>query len=197
MFLVFEGIDGSGTTTQVQRLANALADMGHAVIQTAEPTDAFLGKTIRSVLSGNKRVSPKALQLLFFADRQHHLDTVIVPALHEKKIVLSDRYKVSSVAYAALSGDEAFFQKLADDFLEPDYTIFLDIDAETAFRRVHARGEKKEIFEALQAQKTVAEAYRRAIARIPQEKKLVIDATQTKEKIADKVLDAVLRQRKK
>lgn len=193
MFIVFEGIDGSGTTTQIERLCSALRERNIAVVQTAEPSNGFLGKLIRKkILSGKEYISRKSIQLLFFADRQDHLDQKIVPAIMKGDIVVSDRYKLSTIVYSALDGHGAFFAKIAAEFPNPDLTIFLDIAPEKGLARVKKRGKEKEIFEKLDAQKIIAKAYKRYIAKIPKEKKLIVDAEKSIDDIAEIILTRVL-----
>lgn len=177
MFIVFEGIDGSGTTTQVRLLTEFLTQKNTPVVQTAEPTDGIVGKFIRDVLSGQKKVSPRALQLLFFADREDHLQKKILPALHEKKVVVSDRYYVSTLAYSSLSDDASLFLDIAKYFPKPDLTIFIDIPVDIALERIKKRGEAEEIFEKKESLEKIAAAYRRLVSNIPEEKKLVLDGT--------------------
>lgn len=148
MFIVLEGTDGSGTSTQAKMLARSLQKKGLSVFSTAEPSENFLGKNLRLALQGEKKLSPKAFQLLFFADREEHLQNEIFPALKRGEIVICERYNWSSLAYGQAEGvDQNFLEDLAQSFPEPDYTLFMNIPAEKSLERVLKRGEKIEYFE--------------------------------------------------
>src|SRR5258705_309057 len=99
MFIVLEGLDGAGTTTQTERLAAALRARGQTVLATAEPTDGPVGRLLRRFLSGELEIEETAQALLFAADRLHHLQNQIEPTLAGGAIVISDRYYLSNLAY--------------------------------------------------------------------------------------------------
>jgi dTMP kinase len=159
MFIVLEGIDGSGTTTQAQKLCVALEKEGMQTVLTAEPTSRTIGKLVRTVLSGGVNISARALQMLFFADREDHLQTVIMPALKAGKIVISDRYFLSSIAYSSLSGNDELCKDISRYFLSPDLTLFLRVSPEIALSRIQKRGGVQEIFEKKDLLLKVAHAY--------------------------------------
>ena len=95
-FIVFEGLDGSGLSTQSTMLKEYLLKIGRKTVLTKEQTDNFIGGLIKSSLKEQIRISPLTLQLMFVADRSHHLDSEIEPALKEGKIVISDRYLLTN-----------------------------------------------------------------------------------------------------
>jgi dTMP kinase len=159
MLIVFEGIDGSGTTTQAKLLAEYFEKKSSDVLLTAEPTNGSIGKWIRKLLQGDEKISPRALQYLFFADREEHIKNVIEPALIANKIVISDRYYMSTIAYASLSNDEAPCKDLAKYIVKPDITFYIKVDAETAIQRIDSRNNQRDIFETLEKQKIIAKAY--------------------------------------
>ncbi len=192
MFIVFEGIDGSGTTTQAKLLFNTLQKKRIDSVLTAEPTDGPIGSYIRTVLSGKEKISSRALQLLFFADREDHLQKKILPALKKGKIVLSDRYFLSTLAYASLSNDDEFFFQIAQFFPNPDITIFLDTPTKVALKRIDKRGEKKELFEKKELLNKITLGYQKYIQTIPEEKRLIIDGTQSIDDVAQSILEFVL-----
>ncbi len=198
MFLVFEGIDGSGTTTQVRLLAKKLADAKIFFFQTAEPTDGFLGKCIREILAGGIPLSPRALQMLFCADRAEHEESQILPVLRSEGNIISDRFFLSTLAYSALSGNENLFREIAKFSPEPDCTIFLKIDPQIAFERIEKRGKTKDIFEKKEFLEKIAHAYESEMARIPKEKKMVFDSGKMSiEDIAEEIAQKFLPQMKK
>lgn len=147
-FIVFEGCDGSGQTTQAGLLAEYLWDSGRPVVLTKEPTpDSEAGKTIRRVLQKAVKMEPVALQLLFCEDRRRHLEDLIVPALKSGKTVVCDRYFFSTVAFGGIDLDMDWLINLNDDFLLPDIVFILDVPAETCTQRMLRRGKELELFE--------------------------------------------------
>jgi dTMP kinase len=149
-FIVFEGGEGAGKSTQVRRLATTLEAYGRAVLVTREPGATPMGKRIRSLVldppeDGAAPVTPRAEALLYAADRAHHVATVIDPALHRGTIVISDRYVDSSLAYQGagrtLPPDEIrWLSRWATDGLHPDLVVLLDVDPDEGLRRVADRG---------------------------------------------------------
>ena len=106
VLIVLEGTDGAGLSTQTALLAAHLRSKGEvSVISTKEPTSSHIGNLIRSALKHEWKPSPRALQLLFAADRAHHLENEIEPALQANKIVISDRYVLSSLAFGSIEND--------------------------------------------------------------------------------------------
>ena len=146
MFITFEGIDGVGKSTQLDLLQQWLEGSGREVVRTLEPGGTELGQEIRHLLLHRKGdVAARAEALLYAADRAHHVATKIRPALAEGKVVLSDRYFDSSVAYQGaareLDVDEVRNISLwAVDNLIPDLTVLLDLDAEAAIQRRNKTG---------------------------------------------------------
>ena len=140
IFIAFEGGDGAGKSTQVRFLAQSFRDAGRQVLVTRQPGGTPLGARIRELLLHGDHVSPRAEALLFAADKAHHVDEVIRPALRAGDVVITDRYVDSSVAYQGagrdLGADEIHqIQRWAVDDLEPDLTVVVDISAEEGRRR--------------------------------------------------------------
>jgi len=151
-FIVFEGLDGSGQTTQANLLKKFLEKRGFKVLLTKEPTkDNEFGKRVDRILQYKERSSPLELQKLFIKDRDWHLKNVIEPALKEGKIVISDRYFFSTFAFGGIDVDMEKLIKMNDNFLMPDISIFLDVKPKTCISRIEGRsqktGERKTIFE--------------------------------------------------
>jgi len=148
-FIVFEGLDGSGQSTQAGLLKYFLLQEGRNVILTKEPTlDSNAGKKAREVLSEKNIVDPEELQRLFTEDRKEHLEKLIIPALKEGKIVISDRYFFSTFAYGVSDGlnlDELI--EINNNFLLPDLTFFLKVKPEICIERIKNRGEQIKLFE--------------------------------------------------
>ncbi|WII08251.1 dTMP kinase [Methanomassiliicoccales archaeon LGM-RCC1] len=163
-FIVFEGADGAGKSSLCKRVAEWLTAKGRDVVLTAEPTHEGIGAFIRSGNAGG--ISQRTEALLFVADRNDHTEK-IMRMVEEGKIVLSDRYFASTVAYqsARLDGDASDRDWLIDinrQFIDrPDATILLDIDPEVGLSRVGDRGEEISKFERMDFQKQVRENYLR------------------------------------
>jgi len=146
-FIVFEGLDGAGSTTQAYMLEQYLKQ-STKVLLTKEPTQYIFGGMIRAVLKGDLNISAQTLQLLFAADRAHHLDKEILPALKRGFTVISDRYMFSSLAYGASSGlDREWLWKLNEKFRMPDITIFINVRPDTCIERMSESRFGLELFE--------------------------------------------------
>lgn len=155
-FIVIEGADACGKSTHAKLLAEYLKKKGDDVVTTQEPTKGLIGHTIRTILSGEVKVSPAALTLLFTADRAEHVDNLLKPALEAGKTIISDRYYYSTVAYQSVQGvDEHWISDLNSFVPEPDLVIILEIKSEEAMARISDR--RKEVFEVLHFQKKVQE----------------------------------------
>jgi len=146
-FIVFEGLDGAGSSTQIELLSQALKKKGRNVIITKEPTNNIIGGLIRGQLTKDWNSSMECLQLLFAADRAHHLDRLIIPALKDKKIVLCDRYFFSTVAYGSLDLDRNWLLEINDQFILPDLIILLQVSPRECLKRMHENRFQLELFE--------------------------------------------------
>lgn len=148
LFLTFEGMDGSGKTTQMHRLAARLRAQGRTVLETTEPGGPPISMKIRRILldSANQELGPSAEILLYFASRAQNVDEWIRPALDRGEIVLSDRFTDSSLVYQGYGrglGAETVeaLDRIACRGLKPDLTILVDVDAEASLARARARNE--------------------------------------------------------
>jgi len=146
LFLTFEGMDGSGKTTQMHRLAERLRGMGRTVLETVEPGGPPIAQKIRRILldAANQELSPTTEVLLYFASRAQNVDEWIQPALARGEIVLSDRFTDSSLVYQGvgrgLGADTVIaLDRIACRGLKPDLTILVDVDAEASLARARAR----------------------------------------------------------
>lgn len=148
-FIVFEGLDGSGQTSQTSLLGEFLNRNGYNVIKTKEPTqDSEAGKRIRKVLEEHIEIDPLDFQKLYAQDRKEHLDNVIIPALKQKTIVISDRYFFSTFAFGTAHGsDLEELIKLNDNFLYPDITFLLKVDPRVCIERIKKRADPRTLFE--------------------------------------------------
>ena len=197
-FLVLEGIEGSGKSTQIERLDAALRGAGHSVRTTREPGGTALGERLRGLLLDPDLpgMCAEAELLLMFAARAQHLAEVIRPALHAGEWVLSDRFTDASFAYQGagrgLGGErveqlEAWLQ----GELRPDLVILLDIEPETGLERAVQRGRRDRIErEALDFFERARDAYRERAAQSPG-RYLVVDAAADPDTVADRILAGV------
>ncbi len=196
-FIVFEGIDGSGKTTQIKLLHKALAERNIPVHITKEPTDDPMGKQLRKYLGGEEKTDLRAIAALFAADRLHHITTEdgILDNLSRGNVVLCDRYYLSSYAYQSVDCDLDWIMALnreAANIARPDLHIFLDVPAEQSMSRVSSRGEGEEIFEKLERQQQIRKNFFELFELLKdKENVLIIDGTGEPEVIAEKILSKV------
>lgn len=172
-FVVLEGLDGAGTTTQARLLCERLRAAGRAVHATAEPSVGPIGALVRQVLGGRAvgrggaPFDARALALLFAADRLDHVAGEIAPRLAEGTDVVSDRYALSSLAYQGVTtGDMGWVEAVNARAPAPDVTVFLRACPRVALGRRRAASQDREIYEVDAFQRKVARGYDRAIARL-------------------------------
>ncbi|HQX57106.1 MAG TPA: dTMP kinase [Pyrinomonadaceae bacterium] len=201
-FITFEGIDGSGKSTQLRMLAAILRERGIDVITTCEPGGTPLGKHLRSAfLETEETVAPLAELLLFAADRAQHVEFLIRPSIAGGRVVISDRYADATEAYQGAGRgfpSETIRQviDLATGGLKPDLTLFFDISVDDAFGRMTARDASGGKRNRMDLEK--AEFYQRvrdeyfAIAKREPERFIVIDAARSKTEIQHDVTQAVM-----
>ena len=146
--MVIEGIDGTGKSTQAQRLAEWLRELGREVVTSREPTDGPWGRKLReSAATG--RLSPEDELEYFLRDRRQHVEEVIAPALAAGKVVILDRYYFSTMAYQGARGfDPAEIRRRNEEFAPvPDLLLVLDLEVDAALERIGARGDTANEFE--------------------------------------------------
>lgn len=200
-FITFEGIDGSGKSTQLRMLANELRIRGFNVLPTMEPGGTPLGRRLRAaLLETEETVAPLAELLLFAADRAQHVNFLVKPAIAEGKIVVSDRYADATFAYqgAGRGFSEAIVNQvieLATDGLKPDLTLFFDLPVETALERIASRNIAGEIKNRMDRENAafygrVRQSYLK-IADAEPERFRVIDANGSTSEIQTRVVEIV------
>jgi len=163
VFICIEGLDGSGKSTQAKLLTKKLNKAGFNAVNTAEPSQAKIGKFIRKRLFEKARMPTSVEALLFAADRIEHVQNEVKPALAEGKIVVSDRYVYSSLAYqgsAGLSLD--WIETVNANALKPDLCIFVDVEPAVVLERLKR---KKSVMENLETQQKVREIYLKYVQR--------------------------------
>jgi dTMP kinase len=186
LFVVFEGIDGAGTTTQCERYAARLRARKRLVHVTREPSTGPIGSMIRLALTHRLTLpslhQAQVMALLFAADRLDHVAAEIDPHLRDGYVVMSDRYDLSSLAYQSItstSGDAgdtvSWIRELNRHARRPDLTIVLDVSPDVAAARRHARGGAAELFDAAEVQARLATAYLGADALVPGDRVVHLD----------------------
>ena len=195
-FIVFEGIDGAGTSTQIKKLVEKNPSK---FIATAEPTSLPTGKFLRQMLAGEFSVDEKTNAFLFAADRCEHIygKGGVKELTENGKIVVSDRYLFSSLAYQSVSCGKEFPLFLNSKFPLPQLLFYFEINPEISLARVNSRNERKEIYEKLDFQKKTAELYNSVIEDYEKTSaetgmKIVrIDASKSIDEISDEIYSKV------
>jgi dTMP kinase len=187
IFIVIEGLDGSGKTTQVGLLAKKLSQK-YNVLLTAEPSRGKIGTFIRQgCLYEEERLPTEAEALLFAADRIEHLQKEVKPALDEGKLVICDRYIYSSLAYQGSAGlSLAWIETINARALQPDFSIFIDVDPERVLERLQR---KKSVMETLETQRKVREVYLKFVEK---GELIRVDGDKPKKAVGDELYAVVL-----
>ncbi len=203
-FIVLEGIDGAGTTTQTARLVGRLRAEKKHVRATREPSDGPIGSLVRQVLTG-RIIAPggrapgwATMALLFAADRMDHVETEIEPFLAEGGVVVSDRYDASSLAYQSVSsgrgGEQAveWIRQLNKHALRPDLTIVIDLPSDLAATRREVRGEAAQLYEQNEVQHALAVFYRDLAKHMPNDRIVIVDGRGTIDEVHARVYEAYM-----
>ena len=161
-FICIEGLDGCGKTTQAKLLAKKLKK-SHNSLYTAEPSRSKIGNYIRNrCLYGENRLSTVVEALLFAADRIEHVENEILPALREGRLVISDRYLYSSLAYQGAAGlSLEWIEMVNEHALAPDIAVFIDVDPKTVMHRLKR---KRSVMENIETQQRVRDVYLKFVA---------------------------------
>jgi dTMP kinase len=189
VFVAIEGLDGSGQSTQCELLRQWFENQGKQVHVTKEPTDNLIGGLIRAQLTSEWKSSPECLQLLFAADRAHHLEKEIEPALEKGVNVVTDRYFFSSVAYGGVNTDLEWLKRINSLFRVPDAVFYLNVPASECLQRMKGKRFKLELFE----KEEYLEKVRKNYLKISKDFKNfhVIDGTQSREKVHAKITSII------
>ncbi|MGC8730578.1 MAG: dTMP kinase [Candidatus Micrarchaeia archaeon] len=195
MFIVFEGIDGSGKTTQAKLLYEHMKKNGK-VLLTDEPTRSYIGVFVHGILRSKIKIDPLALQLLFTADRAEHVSSFIKPKLEKGYTIISDRYYLSTIVYGSSSGiDAEWLKKANESFVKPDLTFVIDIDPKSAIDRLRNREHDTEYFDEI---KFLSVARKKFLELSKADKScFIIDGSRSKEEISEEIIKIVERNNKK
>ena len=204
-YIVIEGIDGSGKTTQVERLTEYLRKQKKPVVPTREPRKGtgLIGELIQKILQGKTTIPSIAFQYLFTADRAMHHAELILPSLAKGDIVVSDRCFWSTIPYGIMDREGAFDPKTAEflmisqsilsfyhQFTIPDYTFYLDVPLDLAMKRLKAADGETEIYEHRGKLAKTLKGYDWLLQKFPKEF-IVIDAAKSVEQVTEDIISHV------
>ena len=194
IFIAFEGIDGSGKSTQIQMLTNRIQQKGIRCYQTCEPSSGPIGSLTRQILTGRIKTDNRVIAAMFAADRLDHLLNEvdgIVAKVEDGICVITDRYYFSSYAYHSVDVPMDWVIKTNEEsakVLRPDVTVFIDIDADTAMDRITKNRFHTELFEKKSRLEKVRNNYLKAFELLKDEEKVfMVDGTKTPEEIAEEI----------
>ena len=194
-FLVLEGIDGSGTTTQLDRAVAYVSSLGHPAVATREPSAGPIGRLLREALLGRlgmpngAGMDGRSMALLFAADRVDHLQREVEPHLAAGTTVISDRYLLSSLAYQAEEAERDWVLGLARGILRPDLTLLLDLPIDVAAKRREAAGRPLERYDADSYLAKVSANYRALACQ--DSSVVVLNGAMSKDEVADAMCLAI------
>lgn len=199
-FIVFEGIDGSGKSTQIRMISKRIQEQNLQVYTTFEPTAGPIGSLIRQMLSGKIKTDQRTLAFLFAADRMDHLvneENGIRKKIDKGELVLCDRYYFSSYAYHAQYMDMEWVihaNSLNAEILRPDLTIFIDVEPETCLERITNNRSDFEMYEKIDIMKKVRINYLKAFEQLRDfEKIVVIDGNNAVDHVGDAIFREVMK----
>lgn len=189
LFIVLEGIDGTGKSTQVRRLAEWFISLGREVVLSREPTDGPWGRKLRESAATGRLPADEELQY-FLNDRRQHVAETIAPALAAGKVVILDRYYFSTMAYQGARGfDPAEIRRLNEEFApRPDLLLILDLDVDTAHQRIGHRGDSTNEFEKRGSLQRCREIF---LSLKDEPFVRVIDSSGTFDEVASRIREAV------
>lgn len=190
-FIAFEGLDGSGSSTQVELLVKNLNKSGHAAFVTKEPTNNIVGGLLRGLLTKEWQTSSEGFQLLFAADRAHHLKREILPAVEGGKIVVTDRYLFSTIAFGSIDLPREWLEQLNSRFPIPDITFLIKVAPKVCLLRIgKAARPGLEFFEEQEKLEKTWQTYE-SLAKDPKNKIRIIDGERSVEVIEKEISDIV------
>lgn len=205
LYIALEGIDGSGKSTQVEKLADYFRSKGREVVTTREPRKTgLIGDVVHKILLGKEKLPTVAIQYLFSADRSANHQELVVPALKKGKVVISDRCFWSAIVYGILDRTGGNYDKSDADlilisqsvlsmyhqFTVPDYSLYLKISVKESIRRLNAKKEQKEIYEKEELIKKVHVGYDYLKDRFKDEI-IVVDGEKSEEEVTEEIIKEI------
>ncbi|HEY0071839.1 MAG TPA: dTMP kinase [Chloroflexia bacterium] len=200
LFIVLEGPDGAGISTQTALLQAGLASRGYRAVATKEPSTGPIGAVVRQALSHrlvyppSEPLTDEVMALLYAADRLDHIRADILPRIEKGIHVVCDRYRLSSYAYQGLTAGQEWVHELNSRSIAPDLTLFIDVPPEVSQSRILARGGHIELYETEERLRPIYGNYLRLIEEAKQEGEriVVIDGTPAPEVVAASILEHVV-----
>jgi len=195
-FIAFEGLDGSGSSTQVELLVKNLRTAGYKAFATKEPTNNVVGGLIRGLLTHDWKTSPEGFQLLFAADRAHHLSREIIPAVEDGNIIISDRYFFSTFAFGSVDLPLNWLKSINSRFPLPDLTFFIKVKPSVCLDRIGKTRHHFEYFEEKTKLEKTFKTYQK-LAKDPKNKIITVDGEKPIEEISKEIFDIVKKELEK
>ena len=191
IFIAIEGIDGAGTTTQTEEIARWLNGEGIKTISTFEPTIGEIGRPIRNMLARKEPLSSNNLALLFAADRMIHYEHEIKRHIDEGRWVISDRYRLSSLAYQGIECDLKWVRSINRYAPPADLTILIDLPVKTALKRIKSRGLARERFESPKKLEKVRKLYLDLARRRDEGRVVIIDGSPPEREVLTNIKEVI------
>lgn len=189
MIIALEGLDGSGKSTIIEMLSRKLREEGILVFVTSEPTNGPIGQIIKEYLMKERVRNVKMEALLFAADRLWHLNNIMEPALRSGKIVITDRYKYSSIAYQTTSKEEEDWVREINRYVpDADLAFFIDVPPDVCIRRLIKVRRKRSIMESLE---NLRKVYERYLEMVKKGELIKIEGSKTIEEIVEEIVKKV------
>lgn len=195
-FIDIEGLDGSGTSTQVRLVARELKKQGFAPFLTKEPSQGPVGKLIRQALEKKTVLPAASLQLLFAADRGDHLDRKIIPRLEKGEMVITDRYLWSSIAFGSIDLSRTWLLDLNKNFFLPDLTVFIEVSPDVCLERIAKERVGVELFEEEEKLSRAWSTYHSLATKYWWAQIELVNGLQEKKEVTKEIIMAILRHSK-
>lgn len=200
LFIVLEGPDGAGISTQTARLSAALGEHGMRALATKEPTSGPIGSILRQILShrlvlpNGEGMKEDVVAMLFAADRLDHIYADILPRLEAGTHVVCDRYRLSSYAYQGATLGQEWVRALNAKSIAPDVTFFIDVPPEVSQQRIASRGNYVELYETEERLRPIYNNYLQLVEEAQQagERVIVVNGAQTVAEVGAEILAKVL-----
>lgn len=190
MFIAIEGLDGSGLTTQAHLLTDALRAERFTVFTTKEPTYNIIGGLVRGSLTGVYKLPHSVIQLLFVADREHHLDIEVTPILKNHGILISDRYLWSSIAFGSIDLDRKWLLTLHKHCYLPDLTILLKVSPKVCLKRQKKDRFAFQLFEKEKQLVKIWREYQWLAKKFPKQI-VIVDGEQKPKEVLEEILSQI------
>jgi dTMP kinase len=190
-FIVFEGLDGSGQDTQIALLEKHLKTHGKKAVVTSEPSHNLIGGLLRSLLRAHWKMNNTGMQLLYCADRAHHLEAEVMPELQKGNNVICGRYVFSTIAYGSLNNDKKWLETLNEKFIMPDITIFFKVSPKECMRRINGSRSNTELFEKRKKLEKVFKTYLKLAADKKYKNVYVVDGDKSIDEVAKDVAEII------